>query len=365
MDTSSGQYFCCCFPVEGYGRTAFKPFLEALGTQLDDPNRIKQVNFDRLHGHCVVTLDCRESYDRLTKHGLSLTGKLVSVRPYYGDDVVRLHVIGCPYTLEDEVLSEVLKPLITIVEGPTRQQVKLVESLDVVVESGRRYVWGTPKCAIPSAITVPLSKMKLRLFHEGQVSTCWECQESGHSARNCPNKQRSESKRTGTTGKQGNGQEQQASRTGNSITPATVQHPPPAPAVLTQSSAHGSSENSSAASYASLAAPRLRSNSLNALGNLTSYTATPGSSVTGTGGAPHLVTSATSTPKQQAPASRTRSDSDRASEVMADALKLGKRPRESLSPVTDGPVAAGGTKKKPAKKQPGSSNTRQQRRWQS
>jgi len=106
MEAGRNTLYYCCFPVAGYGRQAFRPFLAALASQLEAPTVIKQVNFDRMPGHCVVTLDCAKSYEHLLNHGLTVNGGTVKVGCFFGDDAVRVHVIGCPFILEDELAAD-------------------------------------------------------------------------------------------------------------------------------------------------------------------------------------------------------------------------------------------------------------------
>ena len=146
------------------------------------PADVKQIDLHGKPGSCVMTFSCLAARDAFVSSGYKVSGKEVPVILDDGGEVTSIHVFGCPLELSDGAISAAIAKYGKIIGAINRGK---IDHRGFEIETGTRYVNVVLKTAIPSNIQV--GNRKLRVWHKGQVRTCWRCQSAGHMAKDCPN----------------------------------------------------------------------------------------------------------------------------------------------------------------------------------
>ena len=153
--------------------------LSRLGVQ---PSELSQLDLNGKPGWCNVTFVTQGVRDRLltSEEEFVFASKNVEV-VMGGMSVTTLHVFGCPLSLQDGALVHEIS-LYGRVHGPPKR--KIVSHEGFAVDTGTRYVKVSLRKAVPSGLRV--GSRTVRVWHKGQIQTCWRCSVSGHLAKDCP-----------------------------------------------------------------------------------------------------------------------------------------------------------------------------------
>lgn len=160
------------------------------------PEEIKLIDLVGRHGYCKFSFSTRAALERLlgqvVVHGETRLHFLV------GDGSVKLlHIFGVDDDLPLSTIIRAARKFGQVIGEPQRET-KTVEECTFC--TGTVFLQLLPKSAVPSTLYVDVNKeaaiadfqkcLKLRVWHEGQTQTCFECGSVDHKARKCTNKTR-------------------------------------------------------------------------------------------------------------------------------------------------------------------------------
>ena len=149
------------------------------------PDDIKQVDLSGRRGFCKVSFSCTAVRDEVLSRGLEVEGKqLVLV---VGDGaVVSVHIFGVADDTPLSVITSAMEKFGSVIGVPKRET-KAVEGCTFT--TGTTFVNLVPTAIVPSTIMLSESRQKLRVWHRGQVPTCYKCGSSTHIAKLCTHNQ--------------------------------------------------------------------------------------------------------------------------------------------------------------------------------
>ena len=150
------------------------------------PDDIKQVDLSGRRGFCRVSFSCTAVRDEVLSRGLEFEGKqLVLV---VGDGaVVSVHIFGVADDTPLSAITSAMEKFGSVIGVPKRET-KAVEGCTFT--TGTTFVNLVPTAIVPSTIMLSESRQKLRVWHRGQVPTCYKCGSSTHIAKLCTHQAR-------------------------------------------------------------------------------------------------------------------------------------------------------------------------------
>lgn len=154
------------------------------GVKADD---IKQIDLHGRAGMCVVTVSCQAVRDSIVSNGLSIDGRPVEM-VISGGSVVSLHLFGVEDDLSLAAIVQAVEKFGSVVGGAKREK-KSVDGCSFT--TGTVYVNVALRAVVPSLIPVGSRNRKYRVWHQGQVQTCWKCNRTGHVAKDCTHARKS------------------------------------------------------------------------------------------------------------------------------------------------------------------------------
>ena len=149
------------------------------------PDDIKQVDLSGRRGFCRVSFSCTAVGGEVLSRGLEFEGKqLVLV---VGDGtVVSLHIFGVADDTPLSAITSATEKFGSVIGVPKRET-KTVEGCTFT--TGTTFVNLVPTAIVPSTIMLSEYRQKLRVWHRGQVPTCYKCGSSTHIAKLCTHNQ--------------------------------------------------------------------------------------------------------------------------------------------------------------------------------
>ena len=172
------------FPFEGKATDGHVHVLSALKDAGVPLKELRQVDLHGNPGIAVLTFSCLAERDSSLNKELEIGGTTVQLLPGDGRlNTMRAYVYGCPTELHDSVILSVLqrygKPV-----GPVIRKCVQFESFSV--QTGVRVVTLMSSSFVSLPCKIQAKSLNLRLWHKGQVQTCYHCRKSGHVVRDCP-----------------------------------------------------------------------------------------------------------------------------------------------------------------------------------
>ena len=150
------------------------------------PDDIKQVDLSGRRGFCKVSFSCTAVRDEVLSRGLEVEGKQPVL--VVGDGaVVSVHINnGVADDTPLSVITSAMEKFGSVIGVPKRET-KAVEGCTFT--TGTTFVNLVPTAIVPSTIMLSESRQKLRVWHRGQVPTCYKCGSSTHIAKLCTHNQ--------------------------------------------------------------------------------------------------------------------------------------------------------------------------------
>jgi len=166
-------------------------FVRLLLRSVVKASEVKQIDLKGRPGYCRITLSTRAALERLLGAEVVVAGSQLNF--LVGDgSVVLLHVFGVD---EDLPLSTIAKSVqqFGAVIGEPRREKKTVDGC--TFSTGTVFVQCLPSVAVPCTLPVLMGPSdevnvdkdtpRLRVWHVGQLQTCYRCGSCDHRARDC------------------------------------------------------------------------------------------------------------------------------------------------------------------------------------
>jgi len=161
-------------------------FVRLLLRSAVEPSDIQQIDLKGRRGFCKITLATRAALERLLAQVIHVNGSQLNF--IVGDgSVILLHVYGVDEDLPLKNIVGALQQFGSVIGQPRREQ-KSCEGC--TFHTGTVFVQFVPKAAVPSTLHVG-DAAKLRVWHVGQVQTCFKCGSTDHQAKDCTSEMKS------------------------------------------------------------------------------------------------------------------------------------------------------------------------------